>query len=349
VASPQSSGVVGVGDPMPRITLPLAAGGLFDSWDPRSAGRARIYWLGTPPEEISSPEFAERLTCCETLMHLVRKAKTDVPQPQTASGTISWLLDPRGELTRLFAASEPFLIFVDAAGRVAAVLPQPALEQVSALAERLHAATQPTVVQAQAPVLLLERVVEPDLCQALIGYWQDREKIANAIDAAAAGGNVASADHKRRQDVQVDDPPLLARVRTALTRRLSPLILQAFHTATSVMEAPVVGCYDQASGGWFRRHRDNTTPLTANRQFAVSINLNGGDEYDGGEVRFPEFGRELYRPVAGGALVFSCSLLHEVVPVTRGRRIGLFTFMSKRGRDPAIASRPAPGNANRRS
>jgi predicted 2-oxoglutarate/Fe(II)-dependent dioxygenase YbiX len=201
----------------------------------------------------------------------------------------------------------------------------------------LHNATPPTVVQAQAPVLLLERVVDADLGAALIEYWRGRDKLLNTIDAAA--GNVASADHKRRQDVQVDDPALSARVRNGLTRRLSPLILQAFHITTTVMEAPVIGCYDQQSGGWFRRHRDNTTRMTANRQFAVSVNLNGGDEYDGGEVRFPEFGRELYRPVAGGALVFSCSLLHEVVPVTRGRRIGLFTFMSTRGRDPGLSIR----------
>ena len=40
----------------------------------------------------------------------------------------------------------------------------------------------------------------------------------------------------------------------------------------------------------------------------MSVNLN--DDYEGGAVRFPEFGGGLYRPPAGGALVFSCSLLH---------------------------------------
>jgi predicted 2-oxoglutarate/Fe(II)-dependent dioxygenase YbiX len=50
-------------------------------------------------------------------------------------------------------------------------------------------------------------------------------------------------------------------------------------------------------------------------------------------VRFPEFGRQLYRPEAGGALVFSCSLLHEAVPVNRGRRFGLFTFLHDESRD----------------
>src|SRR5262249_41841245 len=72
-------------------------------------------------------------------------------------------------------------------------------------------------------------------------------------------------------------------------------------------------------------------------QFALSLNLNAEQEYDGGEVRFAEFGRQLYRPVMGGALVFSCSLLHEVIPVSRGRRFGLFTFLSASA--PAAATR----------
>ena len=50
-------------------------------------------------------------------------------------------------------------------------------------------------------------------------------------------------------------------------------------------------------------------------------------------MRFPEFDRQLYRPPAGGAVVFSCGLLHEVVPVTRGRRFGLFTFLHDQSRD----------------
>ena len=56
----------------------------------------------------------------------------------------------------------------------------------------------------------------------------------------------------------------------------------------------------------------------------MSLILNDG--YEGGGVRFPEFPGNEYRPPAGAALVFSCSLLHEVMPVTKGRRFGLFGF-----------------------
>ena len=75
---------------------------------------------------------------------------------------------------------------------------------------------------------------------------------------------------------------------------------------------------------FFNAHRDNTTKGTAHRRFAVSLNLN--DDFEGGELVFPEFAGVRVSPPAGGAAVFSCSLLHQVLPVTRGRRFVLTTF-----------------------
>ena len=65
--------------------------------------------------------------------------------------------------------------------------------------------------------------------------------------------------------------------------------------------------------------------MTAHRRFAVSVNLN--EDYEGGEISFPEYGPRRYRPAAGAALVFSCSLLHGVSPVTRGRRYVFLPFL----------------------
>jgi predicted 2-oxoglutarate/Fe(II)-dependent dioxygenase YbiX len=320
---------------MPRITLPSASGGLFDSSDPMTSGEARVYWLGM----LAAPEatqLANALSACETLLHVVAAVA-----PPASADAPSWVLDPAGELGRAFGATGPIAIIVDAAGRVAAVLPLPTLDGVVALATRLYAASAPTVVRAKAPVLLLERVMEPGLCQTLMEYWQRGDQVANRVGAST--GNVVNENIKRRIDVQVDDSSLFVEVRDCLVRRVVPAILQAFHTRINVIEAPIVGCYDADAGGKFHRHRDNTSSHNAHRQFALSLNLNAGDEYDGGEVRFAEFGRELYRPVAGGALVFSTSLLHEVIPVTRGRRFGLFTFLSTTG--PAVARSPAAGPA----
>lgn len=323
---------VSVGDPIPRITLPLASGKLFDSWDPMTWGQAIVYWLGAPEASVVA-QLAETLAACETLIYFVAAA-----EPESLGGCPSLLLDRANEMGRAFGAKGPLAIIVDASGRVAALLPAPTPAGVAALATRLYMASTPAIVQAKAPVLLLERVAEPALCQTLIEYWRRGDKVANMV--GSEGGNVINTDVKRRQDVQLEDPKLFVQVRDLLVRRVVPVIAQAFHTRVIVIEAPLIGCYDATSGGWFRRHRDNTSKFTAHRQFALSLNLNADDEYDGGELRFPEFGRQLYRPVAGGALIFSSSLVHEVIPVTRGRRIGVFTFLSASG--PSVSRSASP-------
>ena len=91
------------------------------------------------------------------------------------------------------------------------------------------------------------------------------------------------------------------------------------------MERYIVPCYAAEDGGHFHAHRDNTTKGTAHRRFAVSINLN--DDFDGGEVSFPEYGRRSFKPALGGTVVFSCSLLHAVSKVTRGRRYAFLPFL----------------------
>jgi predicted 2-oxoglutarate/Fe(II)-dependent dioxygenase YbiX len=48
-------------------------------------------------------------------------------------------------------------------------------------------------------------------------------------------------------------------------------------------------------------------------------------------LRFPEYGAYLYRPGAGGAVVFSGSHLHEALPVTRGKRYVLLSFLFGEG------------------
>jgi len=91
------------------------------------------------------------------------------------------------------------------------------------------------------------------------------------------------------------------------------------------MERYVVSCYATEEGGHFSAHRDNTTKGTAHRRFAVSVNLN--DDFEGGEVSFPEYGPRSFQAPPGGAVVFSCSLLHKVSKVTKGRRFVVLPFL----------------------
>jgi predicted 2-oxoglutarate/Fe(II)-dependent dioxygenase YbiX len=109
-------------------------------------------------------------------------------------------------------------------------------------------------------------------------------------------------------------------------RRVVPEIHKAYNFKVTRMERYIVSCYDAVEGGHFRAHRDNTTRGTAHRRFACSVNLNA-EEFEGGNLRFPEFGPQTYRPPTGGCVIFGCSLLHEATRVTKGKRYAFLPFL----------------------
>lgn len=196
-----------------------------------------------------------------------------------------------------------------------------------ALAQQVHPDEQQDL---WAPVLRVPGVFEREFCRELIAYC-DRagtEESGFMRTDPATGSTVAAMDHghKRRRDCMIEDEALRSAIQARVQRRIVPAIQKAFQFQVTRMERYIVACYDGASGGHFRPHQDNTTLGTAHRRFAVSINLNAED-YEGGDLRFPEFGPRLYRPPTGGAVVFSCSLLHEATPVTRGTRYVVLPFL----------------------
>ena len=217
------------------------------------------------------------------------------------------------------------LVVLGADGRVLMLGKPSALGEALAACRRLFERTRPNTVRAQAPALMIPEVLEPALCAALMDYWQTADKIVNAVATPDRGGAVQSTGAKRRTDVLVEEPGLEAALRTRIVTRVVPMVEKAFCFKIAEYQTPRVGCYDAAEAGAFQRHRDNMTPFTSQRRFAMTLNLNTGD-YEGGTLWFPEFGRQLYEAEAGAAVVFSCSLLHEALPVIAGRRFGVFTF-----------------------
>jgi predicted 2-oxoglutarate/Fe(II)-dependent dioxygenase YbiX len=180
-----------------------------------------------------------------------------------------------------------------------------------------------------APVLIAPRIFEPEFCEQLIRYYRERGGEASGVTQQDNSGRtfVALDDaFKRRADRLIEDAPLREAIMQRIYWRLAPMIERAFMWRPTRMERYLIACYDSASGGFFKPHRDNSTHGTAHRRFAVTINLNAG-EYDGGDLRFPEFGTQTYRAPTGGAVVFSCSLLHEATPVTRGERYAFLPFL----------------------
>lgn len=226
----------------------------------------------------------------------------------------------------------------DAAGTERWCLIDPALhvmaivgpEQAAALVDRIAALAPPGRhggPEGSAPVLLTPRIFEPAFCEQLIGHYRRIGGEPSGFMREVDGVTTLMRDehHKRRSDVIVEDETLQKQAVVRLNRRLLPQIHKAFNFKATRIERYLVARYDAETGGFFRPHRDNTTKGTAHRRFAVSINLNA--DYEGGDLRFPEFGPRTYRPPPGGAVVFSCSVLHEATPVTRGERFAFLPFL----------------------
>ena len=181
---------------------------------------------------------------------------------------------------------------------------------------------------ASAPVLVVPRIFEPDFCRKLIEAYDRGGGTKSGFMRDVNGVTVEQfdADHKVRSDYLVEQPDLVRAIHARLKRLLAPAIQRAFQFEVTRVERMLVACYDSAGGGGhFSAHRDNTTKGTAHRRFACTINLNAGD-YEGGDLCFPEFGPRTYRAPTGGAVVFSCSLLHEARLVTEGKRYAFLPF-----------------------
>jgi peroxiredoxin len=173
----------------------------------------------------------------------------------------------------------------------------------------LPGAGDPGVVEAPPPVLYLPNCLEPDLCRRLVAAFE--------ADPAAAR-NVGT---RRRLDRFLEDTDLIAEVGLRIRRRVAPEVARAFQFEATRTAPHVIACYGEGASLAPRREEASGTRA----QFGFSVSLN--EDYDGGEISFPEYGRLGYRPPLGTALVFSDSILHRIAPVRRGQRYVCQTFL----------------------
>lgn len=192
--------------------------------------------------------------------------------------------------------------------------------------ERLEWYTSTQAVTATAPVLMIPSVLDRELCGRLIAVHQ-ADNYPSGMMRLVEGELrlVQDPQVKSRSDHLLEDPALIGQLRDALSRQILPAITGAFNYRVTRFEGFKIVAYDAGEDGHFRAHRDNMTPDAKHRRFALSINLN--QEFEGGELVFPEFGPMRYRAPLGGAVVFSGSLLHEARKVQTGRRYVLLSFL----------------------
>lgn len=242
---------------------------------------------------------------------------------------IRHFLDFDRSVSQLYGATygdqrfEPFWLLLDRELRIIGRYPLD--KGIEAIAELKHRTKD--VVDRWAPVLTVPDVFDETICKHLISLYERDGGTPSGFmrDVKGMTTHILDDDFKQRRDTTIGDPKLIQLLSQRIARRIAPAIERAFAFKATRIERHIVACYE-AGRGHFRPHRDNTTFGTAHRRFAVTINLNAG-EYEGGDLPFPEFGGRTYRAQTGGAVVFSCSLLHEATPVSKGKRYAFLPFL----------------------
>jgi predicted 2-oxoglutarate/Fe(II)-dependent dioxygenase YbiX len=223
-----------------------------------------------------------------------------------ASGTGSVFLgDPNRQIT--------YVAYKEQQGFQSSLLPLiKALDREDTIVTGIH-----------APVLYIPRALDPELCAALVDLHETAGHARSGLGRDGTAGRYFDDEKKTRSDHKIRDPEMIQRLSEAMQKRVIPEVHKVFNFQITRLEEFKIGRYDADDQGHFYPHRDNVG--LGYRRFAMSLNLNVG-EYEGGYLRFPEYGPTRYRPGTGDAVIFSCSLLHEATRVTSGKRYVLLGF-----------------------
>ena len=328
-----------LGDPVPWFSAPLIGQGTFNL--SVAAGRWIVLaFLGAPDNPRLAQELGGLLRD-KTLFAedrvvfygvLAAPPQDAAPFLGLSNQAVSFITDYDGAISALYgAAGAPRTIVLDPMLRAVANVrcDDPAGHDVLVrqVLNSLPDVDDAAGVPLSAPVLIVPRVFDFALCDALIEFY---DKIGGKdsgflLDRDGKTAQVVDYRLKRRSDLIVAHPQLREAIRSQTVRRLLPAIARFFQFEATRMDRYIVACYDAAVGGHFYRHRDNVNFGAQHRRFAVTVNLNG--DYEGCDLVFPEFGRRSYRAPHGGAIVFSCGALHQVSPVARGRRYAFLAFL----------------------
>jgi hypothetical protein len=333
--------VLDIGDAAPIVNGFDAAGSPFSSADDRVAGHPILLAF------CSGPGLEATVACLEALgRDAAASGSTFVAMVPCSPAEIGgW--PPGGSLPcrvltdrdgAIFAAygidrgppRPPVVVVLDPAHRVALIgdgADRSALQAALGDDARPAPGRQAARLAAHPPVLLLPRVLSPADREFLIAAFHRPLSVWSTDGFTNEGFRHETGDFKVRHagsygnmtEMIVQDRALQRFLDARLLRRVVPQIAKAFQATVTRREGYRIVCYGAGEHGSLAPHRDNVPQANAHRRFTFTVNLNA-PAYEGGELRFPEYGDQLYAVRAGTAVVWSAALLHEVLPVTAGQR-----------------------------
>lgn len=315
-----------LGDIAPPFRLTTQSGEEIDPAADHISGKALVL-LFLPGGATVPPAVAELPATARTMggrCFLIGATTMDGP------AGFEPIADRDGKVAELYGARSVAQIAVIAPNRHVAALGADASVAMAAL-KRI--AAQRAIATNHPPVLMLPDILSRADCQRLISIFamQGHTFLEPGHGAPPAGMGdykmrIPEYGRKDRIDHWIMTAETNAFIDDRFKRRLFPEIRKCFQYKITRREGYRIGCYEGERGGELHGHRDNTQPQVAHRRFACSVNLNS-EQFEGGGIRFPEFGDQEYSPETGAGIVFSSSLLHEPMHVTSGKRYVLLAFL----------------------
>lgn len=160
-------------------------------------------------------------------------------------------------------------------------------------------------------------------------YQQHLEQASWLAGQATAGGQAAQV----KQNWQLDEHSQLA-------RQLGDHILQVLSETPAFIAGalplkiypPMFNCYQD--GGYYGWHVDNAirfipdSPTRLRTDLSATLFLNNADEYQGGELCIQgHHGEQNIKLNAGDLVIYPSTSLHQVSPVTKGKRLASFFWI----------------------
>jgi len=175
-------------------------------------------------------------------------------------------------------------------------------------------------------VLELENVLTKEECSTIVAQLEQADWILGSRTA----GHVAKSVKQNLQLSQ--DNSLAIKLGELLVAKLAERgDFQAAAIPNKIFP-PMFNCYQ--GGGTFGDHIDNAIrfhPLngTAIRtDVSITVFLNEPEEYEGGELIIQDtYGEQRVKLSAGNAILYPSTSLHQVTPVTDGRRLASFFWI----------------------
>jgi predicted 2-oxoglutarate/Fe(II)-dependent dioxygenase YbiX len=251
---------------------------------------------------------------------------------QASHRGLGFMKDYDSSLTRLYGTADVArLVVIDPLMRAERIFALGAngasSEDICTYLAHLPPAGEFSGVALPAPVLVIPNVFEPEFCEQLVHLHETQGAKATGFMRDEQGKTrvVVDREYKSRTDCILEDNfEVCASIRDRVVQRVVPMMERFLQYRPTRMERYMVSCYDTETGGHFSRHRDNANKGAEHRRFAASFNLN--QDYDGCGLMCAEFGRTIYKAPFGGCVIFSTAILHEVMPITRGKRYAFIPF-----------------------